>query len=206
MKIIIKESQYKKIILESVNKNMSDKLESLKEFFTEISKEIKNQIGLDLTFLSTWGVTISGFAKPVSDFIKGEFTEISNENLILLTVGLILTYFQSNTEKLKIVLDEIKKRNLVFEFDSMLNAAEKLKKTFYSFIESLALPVLKYSNILAYTFVIPLLGDFYNLVSGNFSEIDINEIIRIISGYGIINLSGILIKKLLESIVKRFKS
>jgi hypothetical protein len=206
MKIILKESQYKKLITEEVGKGFKKKLENLKDFFDEVSSDIKNQIGLDLSFLSTWGVTIAGFAKPVSDFVKGEFTEISQENLILLTVGLILTYYQTNKSKLKEVLDEIKKRDLIEEFDSMLSIAEKLKSVFISFIESLAVPTLKYSNILAYTFIIPFVGDLFDLATGNFSSVNPVEVVKMIAGYSLINLSGNLVKRILLAIVERFKS
>ena len=206
MKIILKESQYKKLITEEVGKQLKKKLDNLKDFFDEVSSDIKNQINLDLSFLSTWGVTIAGFAKPVSDFIEGKFPEISKENLTLLTVGLILTYYQSNKSKLKDVLDEIKKRDLIKEFDSMLSVAHKLKDVFISFIESLAIPTLRYSNILAYTFIIPFVGDLFDLATGNFSSVNPEEILKMIAGYGLINLSGNIVKRILMAIVKRFKS
>lgn len=206
MKIVVKESQYKKIILEERKIEFKRKLENLKDFFGDLSENIKNQIGLDMTFLSTWGVTIAGFVKPVQDFIENKFEGISPEDLTLMSVGLILTYYQSNKENLKKVLDEIKKRGIIPEFDSMLRVAEKLKTTFISFIESLAIPTLRYANILAYTFIIPLIGDLFHLVQGESDMIDPMEVIKRIGGYITLNLGGEIVKRILLAIVKRFKS
>ena len=69
MKIIISESQYKKILLEERQNSLLGKLKDLKSFFKKVSEETKNQVGLDLNFLTTWGVTIAGLVKPVSDFM-----------------------------------------------------------------------------------------------------------------------------------------
>ena len=77
MKIIITETQHKKILLENASENVINKLESLRNFFTDILKTVKKQFGIDLEFLLTWGTTISGFVKPVSDFIQGEFPELT---------------------------------------------------------------------------------------------------------------------------------
>jgi hypothetical protein len=205
MKIIITESQYKKIMLESSEKNLADKLEKLKDFFSETSKEIKNQIGLDLGFLVTWGTTIAGFVSPVTEFVSGQFPELSNSNLALLSTGIILTYFTSNKEMLGKVLKKIKEDGLIFEFDSMLNVSKRLKKVFLNFIDSLTLPISKIGNMMAYTFLIPIIPDLYELAQGN-NAIEIKELLtRVIMFLGI-SSTTILIKRLFQEIVKRFKS
>ncbi len=121
MKIILTESQYKKLLLENLSKESVDKLKSLKVFFKQIQTEAKQQIFLDLGFLVTWGTSIAGFMKPVSDFMEGNYPELSQTDIALLTTGAILTYFTSNRESLGKVLDEIKNRSLIQEFDTMLD-------------------------------------------------------------------------------------
>jgi hypothetical protein len=121
MKFILTESQYKKIIFEERTNNVVDKLQSLKKFFNTISSESKKQIGLDLGFLATWGVTIAGFVRPISEFINGNYPELTNTELALLSTGVILTYFTTNKEGLEKVLDKIKEKSLIQEFDHMLN-------------------------------------------------------------------------------------
>jgi hypothetical protein len=205
MKIVVTKSQYKKIILESTEKNLTDKLKKLKDFFNDTSKEIKNQIGIDLTFLVTWGINIAGFVHPVEEFVRGQFPELNNSDLALLSTGIILTYFTSNKEMLVKVLKKIKEDGLIFEFDSMAQVAKKLKKVFLGFIDSLAVPFSKIGNMMAYTFLIPIIPDLYELAQGN-KTIEIKEILtRIIMFLGVSSVS-ILVKRLFQEIVKRFKS
>ena len=204
MKIIILESQLKRLLFETNEKTFDDKLKSLKDFFKTVVKETKKQVGLDLNFLTTWGVTIAGFVSPVEQLVSNKFPELSTTDLTLLSTGIILTYYHSNKEMLSKVLDKIKKRELIFEFDSMLSIAEKLKNTFLDFIGSLAIPVSKISNMLAYTFIIPIIPELYEIAQSG-SGLEIKEIVNRISGFLGVSLSGTLIKELIQEIVKRFK-
>jgi len=205
MKIIISESQYKKILLEERQNGLLNKLKGLKSFFKKVSEETKNQVGLDLSFLTTWGVTIAGFVKPVSEFIEGNFPEMSSSDLSLIATGIILTYYHSNKEMLGKVLNKIKEKELVFEFDSALKVANKLKNVFLSFIESLAIPTSKISNMLAYTFLIPILPELYEMAQG-FGDYEVTELFKRILYFVGVSVSGVFLKNLLLSIVKRFKS
>jgi hypothetical protein len=90
-------------------------------------KTVKKQFGIDLEFLLTWGTTIGGLVKPVSDFIKGTYPELSDTNLALICTGVILTYFTNNKKLLSEVIEKIKENGLIFEFDLMLEKSGKLK-------------------------------------------------------------------------------
>ena len=127
MKIVITESQYKNLIVETLSRESVSNLKSLKKFFDKIVKETKEQIGLDLGFLSTWGVSIAGFVKPVSEFMEGNYPSLTGTDIALLSTGVILTYYTSNKEKLKVVLEKIKERSLIQEFDHMLENGQELK-------------------------------------------------------------------------------
>ena len=205
MKIIISESQYKKILLEERQNSLLGKLKGLKSFFKKVSEETKNQVGLDLNFLTTWGVTIAGFVMPVSDFIGGKFPEMSSTDLSLISTGIILTYYHSNKEMLGKVLNKIKEKELVFEFDSALNVADKLKNVFLSFVESLAIPTSKISNMLAYTFLIPILPELYEAAQSG-SSVDVKEIVERSLAFLVVSFGGNFAKRLMMEIVKRFKS
>ena len=205
MKILITETQYKKIILEERQKNIISKLENLKKFFDDVVGEAKTQIGLDLGFLTTWGVSIAGFVQPVTQFIEGRFPELSSTDLLLISTGIILTYFQSNKERLKKILDKIKEKELIFEFDRALSVCEKLKGVFINFIDSLKIPLSRVSNMLAYTFLIPILPELYEMAQG-IDSLNIRETILRITSFIALSFSGPLIKKLINLVVMRFKN
>ena len=59
--------------------------------------------------------------------------------------------------------------------------------------------------MLAYTFLIPLIPDLYEVAQG-VDSLNIKEtILRILSFIGI-SFSGVFVKRLIQEIVKRFKS
>jgi hypothetical protein len=205
MKIIITESQHKKILLESASENAMNKLDSLRSFFTDVLKTVKKQFGIDIEFLLTWGTTIGGFVQPVSEFIKGEFPDITITNLALISTGVIITYFTSNKKLLGEVVEKIKENGMIYEFDQMLRKAGELKKVFLAFVSSLALPMAKIANMLAYSFLIPIIPELYEFAQGH-SDIDVVDTVkRIVSYLGLTSL-GFSVKKLITSIVERFKS
>ena len=205
MKIIITESQHKKILLESASENVMNKLDSLRSFFIDVSKTVKKQFGIDIEFLLTWGTTIGGFVQPVSEFIKGEFPDITITNLALISTGVIITYFTSNKKLLGKIVEKIKENGMIYEFDQMLKKAGELKKVFLAFVESLALPMAKIANMLAYSFLIPIIPELYEFAQGH-SDIDVVETVkRIVSYLGLTSL-GFSVKKLITITVERFKS
>jgi hypothetical protein len=59
---------------------------------------------------------------------------------------------------------------------------------------------------MAYTFLIPLLPEIYNLVQGNGQNVDPDMMVDRIMNYGLVTVSSIFIKELIVKLVKRFKS
>ena len=133
MKVLLTERQYKRLVLENISNEGLEKMKSLKSFFKKISSEAKEQMSLDLSFLGTWGASIAGFMKPVADFMEGNYPDLSYTEIALLITGGILTYFTSNKDKLRVVLEEIKKRSLIEQFDVMLEKCGQLRNTFLNF-------------------------------------------------------------------------
>lgn len=191
--------------MENINSEIEKRFQEMKKFTKNIISEAKKQIGLDLSFLLTWGSTLGGLIGPVSEYIKGKYPDLSSTNIALLCTGAILTYFTSNKEGLNKVLSKIKEKSLIEEFDSMLEKTGELKDVFISFIESFAVPVNKLSNMLAYSFLIPILPELYEMAQG-YSDTEILELFKRIFYFVGVSVSGIFLKNLLLSIVKRFKS
>lgn len=205
MKIIISESQNKKILMENINSELEKRFQDMRKFTKNIISEAKKQINLDLSFLLTWGATLGGLMGPVSEYIKGKYPELSSTEIALLCTGAVLTYFTTNKEGLSKVLEKIKEKSLIQEFDHMLEKTSELKDVFISFIGSFAIPVNKLSNMLAYSFLIPILPELYEMAQG-FGDHDIMELFRRIFYFAGVSVSGVFLKNLLFSIVNRFKS
>lgn len=206
MKIIITENQKNSLLTESVSDKISKSYKSMKKFTEDVLKETTQVTGLDFGFLLSWGSTIGGLMMPIEQFIKGDHPELTSTELSLLITGVMVTYYSSNKKVLSELLKQIKEKNLVDVFDKMLGAATSLKDTFLSFVESLNVTMSKLSNMMAYTFLIPILPQLYEMAQSGYDQNTINEIIKRLLSYGVIIGSSVIIRELIKKIVNRFKN
>ena len=207
MKIIITEQQKRIIITESTGEELGNLIKQNTERVKEIINEAQNQIGMNLQFLLTWGAGIGGFMGPVEDFVRGKYPEIDESELVLILIGIIATYFVDNKKIVTKIYKKIYEDGLSEIFDRILKKTDTLRNTFIEFIDSLGLTFHKITNMLSYTFIIPILPMIYQMVEdGSTENVDLKQLaIRIISFTGL-TLSGIVFKELLSKLVIRFKS
>ena len=81
-----------------------------------------------------------------------------------------------------------------------------LKDAFLGFIESLNITFSKTSNMLAYTFLVPLVPYLKHISELDLTSHDIDIISKGISMYAGVALSSTIIRELVSKIVKRFRS
>lgn len=203
--LLINEEQKRFILKESVNDNFNEIIKKGYDFVKEIISKSSEQIGVDLKFLMTWGASIAGFIGPINEFVKGKFPNMNDLEVSLILTGIILTYYFDNKELLNKVLDKIKEIGKYNEFRSILKKSEKLKVTFINFITSLNLALHKIINIMAYTFIIPILPLIFESINRGVIKIgDSKEIaIRLLS-FGLLTISGVTLSNLIKKIIKRF--
>lgn len=206
MNILLTESQYKKILLESQKNSVDENLQNSTSVVKNIITNIKKQYGIDFTFALTWGATIGGMIGPINDFMTDRYTNLSHEDIELIMFGVILTFFSSNKDKLKKVLELIKENGLITFFDQALMKTYDLKDAFIGFLESLNITFSKTSNMLAYCFLIPLIPIFKKLADLDFSPEDINLFVKGIAYYTSVLVSSKMIESLVSKILSRFRS
>lgn len=205
--ILISESQKRRILLEASGGNIVDIIKKNYSRVKEIIEESSEQIGMNLQFLITWGASIGGFVGPVEDFVRGKFPEINDLQISLILTGVISSYYIDNKDMIYKIFSKIKEEGLSDILKQVLRKTDSFLSVFLDFISSLGIQFHKITNMLSYTFIIPLLGTLYN-VSKNMevTDQDINELVVRISSFGLLTVSGIIIKQLINKIVKRFKS
>jgi len=206
MRIIISETQQKVLITERISDELSDSLKNMKEFTKKVLSETQIITGLDFSFLLSWGATLGGLMMPVSQFIEGKYPELSTTDIYLLITGAIASYFSSNKKMLSKLLNIIKEKGLVKIFDELLESTSLLKNTFLDFIDSLNITTSKMSNMLAYTFLIPILPTLYNMAQMSYDQDVINEIVKRLLGYGVVVVSSVTLKEIIRQIINRFRS
>jgi hypothetical protein len=205
MKIIITENQNKALLNESVSESIVRSYRSMKKFTEKVLKETKETTGLDFEFLMSWGSTLGGLMMPVSQFIEGNHPELTSLDISLLITGAMVTYYTSNKKALSKILESIKEKGLVDVFDEVLSSTSNLKDTFLSFVNSLNITMGKMANMLAYTFLIPLLPQLYEMAQTGYDQNTVNQIIKRILSYGTIIGSSAIIRELIKKIIVRFR-
>lgn len=205
MKIIITENQNRALLNESVSESIVRSYRSMKKFTEKVLKETKETTGLDFEFLMSWGSTLGGLMMPVSQFIEGNHPELTSLDISLLITGAMVTYYTSNKKALSKILETIKEKGLVDVFDKVLSSTSNLKDTFLSFISSLNITMGKMANMLAYTFLIPLLPQLYEMAQTGYDQNTVNQIVKRILSYGTIIGSSAIIRELIKKIIARFR-
>jgi len=207
MKILITEKQKKRILTESIGDSFELIIKENYELVKKVLKNASEQMNLDLKFLLTWGASVGGFIGPINDFVQGRFPEINELQLSLILTGVIATYFSDNKEILFKLYEKFKEEGILKTFMSVIKKTDELRDTFLTFVESLNLTLHKITNIISYTFIIPLIPIIYNMaMEGVFDKEKITEISVRILGFGLMSVSGILVKELISKMIKRFKN
>lgn len=204
--IIITEQQRRLILSEMANEEMDKTIGENDNLIKRIAKEASEQINFDLKILGTFSMSIGGLLGPVEQFLSGEFPEFSTMDISLILAGIGFQYIIDNKKPLSLLLKKIKEKGLYSAYKKGFEKAELLKDSFLSFVESLGVSIKKTSNIIGYTFLIPLIPLLYQMsTSGHFEQNQIYDIIKRLSGFVALNVGGISLKQLLSLIVKRFR-
>lgn len=204
--ILITEDQKRILLRESVRTKIADSVNKSYEFIKKVLKETMDTTGINLEFTLTWGASIGGFMGPISEFIQRGNVGISDVELSLVLTGIIATLYLENKETLKKLMSEIKERGLMDTFVSGLKKTEELKKTFLSFVESLNITFSKVSNMLAYSFIVPILPMLYQLSESGMNAREIKEMVTRMLSFGVVTVSSIILREIISKIIRRFKS
>ena len=205
MDLILTESQFIKLLKEQQEKEITGIFEKSRNFTKKFLKDVKKQFGIDFTFLLTWGSVIGGFVGPISNYMEDRYSNLSESDITLICFGITLTFFSSNKEKLHKVLEIIKEKKLITFFDRAILKSYELRDAMFNFLDSLNITFSKVSNMIAYTFLIPLVPLLKDISDLDLSEQQVNLIVTGVSHYTGGIFASNLLTTLIDKIIKRFK-
>lgn len=206
MKIIITESQKRIILTESTGEKLGNIIKYNANRVTNYVNEAQSQMGMNLQFLLTWGAGIGGFVGPVEDFVRGRFPNISEQEVMLICIGVIATYFLDNKKNISKIYEKIQDEGLSKVFETVIKKSDTLRNTLLDFIDSLGVTFHRITNMLSYTFILPLIPPILDIAkSGSIDHIDPKELAMRIIGFTGLTISGIIFKDLISKMVRRFK-
>lgn len=207
MTLIITESQRKMILTESIVSNFAESVKNNYEFVKKVIQEASESMGMNLQFAITWGASIGGFIGPINNFLEGKYPNLTDLELSLILTGVIATYYFDNAEMAKKVFEKIKEDGLTGPFKEALRKGKEFKDTFLEFVSSLNITLHKITNMMGYTFILPLIPMLYEIAkSGEYNNHDIKQICLRLASFGILTVSAIMVRELLTKIINRFKS
>lgn len=205
--VVINESQRKVLITESISDELIGVLKTNYDTVKKIIDETSDEFLGHFNILISWGATIGGLIEPLSRFIRGNFSGLSDTELNIILMGVIAIYFQNNKSKVKEIINIIEERGLKEPFKEALRKSEEFKKAFIDFMESLNLHLFKVTNLMSYAFLAPIL--FYLAEYATSGEIDsatVKEITNRLIASGLLTVSSVGLKNSISQILKRFSS
>jgi hypothetical protein len=199
MKITISEDIQRKLITESLMGDLSKALSNISQIGKENLKDTQRMMKFDLKFLLTWSVTIGGFMGPLTQYIKDQNVEITDDNINLIVVGVCSTLFYNNEKLVAEIVSKVKEKGLIPVFESALEKGDELRSALIRFLESIGLTVGNLFAIASFTFLIPIIGILNGYASsGEITSENIQEIAERITMSGVTALSATTIRNFLK--------
>jgi len=197
MRVILTENQYRFLLKESFNEKIGSSLSRMSEFSNRVVSDAFNQLKFDFRFLTTYGAGIGAILQSVFDYLQGNFTGLDNTQIAGLTVMAIGVVFFENKD-LKENLNKIKELGLSSQLNNAVSFTEKLKSKFSYLLKLLGMTVHRTSNIISYSFLIPILSIVIEIVTKH--GVDSNQFQMLIESLltsGLIAVEGVALRDIL---------
>lgn len=197
-----------KLLLESDNR-----INFITQYFKEMSqkgaeylKEKEVDLGMDFSFLFTFGVAIPPLIKIFTDFYNAQFPELNSDDVTRLTIAIIVQTFLESRKDFEELGVMIKERELDKEFEAGLNFADRVSNKISRFLVRLGVGVKNFTNIVKFAALIPILDIILDMVNNR--TIDFKQLITIVGAIATwytIDGTGDLLKKLFgDKLSRRF--
>jgi len=206
MDFLINEQQLRIILQEQDKSKMTDYMKELYSFTTNVVNKVAKKYELNLKMLMTWGTAVGGLLMPLDRYLMSGNFEMSDSERFLVLAGVASIIFFENKRIVSKIIKKIKDEGLEDIFDISLNKAVELKNTFFEFLNSLNLSISTFIDIMAYSFLLPILTDIHSVAT---NVTDVNEAAMMISkrllASGVVAGGGTLLNSMIKKLIKRFK-
>jgi len=206
MEFLINEQQLKVILREQKESKMTEYMKELHSFTTEVVNRVMKKYEINLKMLMTWGTAVGGLLMPLDVFLKTGQFDMSDSQRYLVLAGVAAVLFFDNKRLVSKIIKKIKEEGLEEVFDVAINKGSQLKNTFFEFVESLNLSISTFVDVMAYTFLLPILTDIHSVAT---NTTDVNEAALMIGerllASGVIASGGTLLNVIIKKLINRFK-
>lgn len=206
MDFLIRENQLKLILTESDKSSFGQSLKKMNVFTQNLVNKVKRKFGLNLKLLATWGTSVGGLVLPLDNFIKTGNFQLDENQVALILLGVISIIYFDNKNLIKKILPKIKDEGIEKEFEYVLEKGLHLRKAFVQFLLSLDVSLKSITELLSYSFLIPIILDIQNVVRGDENlETSIEFIFERMLDSGLVLLAYEGLHEVLKKISNRLK-
>ena len=200
MNILITESQTKILLSEGVSDVLKEIYSDTIDYSADLYKRVVKRLGLNSRILLTFSAMIGGLARPLEEYLAGKFTHLNEEEIILLVIGVVSILWNENRQMIREILGRIKELDIEDEFKDGFKKAKKLQSSFRRFLASTVKGTSFITDVISYTYMIPLLGYLVMALKGqDFSPEQIDMLVKRLSIIGVFTVST----EVLESIIRK---
>ena len=203
MKVLITEEQYQVLLNEKIGEQVTSKLKRLDDLLKKIIRDVKQQFGVSTKFALTYGAGIGALMEPVEKYLNGEFSGLESWQVSSLVIAAIsIVYFEGKEyQKLK---KDIEQQGLGDELKGAVSKTEQLKDKFSSMLNVLGISAYRGADILAYTFLLPILGMVINVVNTfGFDSVEMATLSSSLIHSGLITVSSVVFRDVIQKIASK---
>ncbi len=202
---ILTENQLSIILSEVRSDKISSSVKTLNSFTKSVISKVNKTYKINMRLLLTWGSSVGGLMMPLNEYVKSGQFNMTEEQICLVILGVVSTYFINNKSTIENILNKIKEEGLEEYYKKALRKSNLLKKTFFGFIDSLRLTIDNTIDLISYTFLIPIVDDILSYVDYSKSFQEVSELVaeRLVSS-GVVLLSGTVLVQVIDKIIHRF--
>ena len=204
MDFLINESQLRTILQEQDQSKMSDYMKEMYSYTSNLVDKAKSVYGLNLKLLLTWGASVGGFVMPLDNFIKSGRFDLTDTQQTLILVGIACSVFYDNSRALKLIYKKIKEQGLEEVFKEVLTKSKNLKNSFSKFLSSTNITISSSLDLVAYSFLIPIITDILEIVqNGANIESASKTIAKRLIASGVVIFSQTVLSDTIKRIIKK---
>lgn len=188
----------KPYLKESVQDNLGQDLMSLYLDSKKVLNDFEENWDLNLKLLSTWGAALGGIMLPMKNWIEQKYPDLSYEQVILVLMGSIISFFYDNEYFINAIVKKIKKEDLLEELKQSTIVSQRLISTLTTLLNKMNFFGSDNVDYLSFAYVLPMLEDLKKEISIDNLDSVSNQIYN--SGVVLTNKSNIkfFLRKLIE--------
>jgi len=197
MKVILTESQYRKVLKENFDQRIGNSLSKMHAFSERVVKDASTQLKFDFRFLVTYGAGIGAILQSVFDYLQGNFNGLDDTQIAGLTVMAVGVVFYENKD-LRDPNNIINSLGLADQLNKAISFTDKLKLKFSHLLKLLGMSIHRVSNIVSYSFLIPILSIVIEIVTKHGVEsAQFQTLLESLLTSGLIAVEGVALRDIL---------